>query len=40
MFHLKPADGAIGGHTASVQDCHRDFLLLALRIAQQTGVEI
>ena len=35
MFHLKPADGAIGGHTASVQDCHRDFLLLALRIAQQ-----
>ena len=40
MFHLKPADGAIGGHTASVQDCHRDFLLLALRIAQQIGVEI
>ena len=40
MFHLKPADGAIGGHTASVQDCHRDFLLLALRIARQTGVPV
>lgn len=40
MFHLKPADGAIGGHTASVQDCHRDFRDLALRIAQQIGVEI
>lgn len=40
MFHLKPADGAIGGHTASVQDCHKDFLLLALRIAQQAGVKV
>ena len=40
MFHLKPADGAIGGHTSSVQDCHRDFLLLALRIAQKTEVNV
>ena len=40
MFHLKPADGAIGGHTASVVDCYRDFVQLALRIAQQIGVEI
>ena len=40
MFHLKPADGAIGGHTASVVDCYRDFVRLALRIAQQIGVEV
>ncbi len=29
MFALKPADGAIGGHTRAVQDCYREFQRLA-----------
>jgi chromosome partitioning protein len=33
MFALKPADGAIGGHAAAVQDCYRAFQHLAERIA-------
>jgi len=40
MFFLKPADGAIGGHTAAVQDCYRDFRRLAERIAQRCGVPV
>lgn len=32
MFFLKPADGAIGSHLASVEDCYKDFKKLALRI--------
>jgi cellulose biosynthesis protein BcsQ len=37
MFALKPADGAIGGHVAAVQDCHRAFRHLAARIAAACG---
>ena len=33
MFHLKAADGALGGHLAAVQDCYRDFTALATKIA-------
>jgi cellulose biosynthesis protein BcsQ len=40
MFLLKPADGAIGGHSEAVQDCHRDFKALAIRIAGACGVQI
>ena len=29
MFMLRPADGAIGGHMAAVNDCYRDFKALA-----------
>ena len=29
MFALKPADGAIGGHTRAVSDCYADFQKLA-----------
>jgi cellulose biosynthesis protein BcsQ len=36
MFLLKPADGAIGGHQAAVQDCYRDFDALAETILQRT----
>ena len=32
MFHLKPADGAIGAHVEAVRDCYQDFRLLAERI--------
>jgi chromosome partitioning protein len=40
MFHLKPADGAIGAHVAAVQDCYRDFRALALHIAERCGVAL
>ena len=36
MFLLKPADGAIGGHAAAVQDCYRQFQDLAERILRET----
>jgi len=32
MFHLTASDGAIGGHSAAVQDCRAQFKLLADRI--------
>lgn len=35
MFHLKPADGAIGAHTAAVRDCFHDFKALASIIADK-----
>lgn len=40
MFHLKPADGAIGAHAAAVQMCYQDFRHLATAIAQRTGVAL
>lgn len=40
MFHLKPADGAIGGHGQAVQDCFKDFRALARTIAERTGVAL
>ena len=40
MFFLKPADGAIGGHMAAVQDCYLDFQNLAKRIAKRCGITI
>lgn len=40
MFHLKPADGAFGGHIAAVQGCYRDFRELAVRIAGKCGVNL
>lgn len=39
MFHLKPADGAIGAHTYAVKNVYRDFEALACKIAEQTGVK-
>ena len=38
MFFLKPADGAIGGHSTAVQDCYLDFRDLAKRIADRCGI--
>lgn len=40
MFHLKPADGAIGGHSAAVQECYRDFRKLAKAIASRVGLDL
>ncbi len=38
MFHLRAADGALGGHLYAVQDCYRDFEDLARTIADRCGV--
>jgi len=40
MFFLKPADGAIGGHAKAVQECYRDFKVLAVEIAKRAGVTL
>ncbi len=34
MFHLKPADGALGAHALAVKDCYKDFEQLARNIAE------
>lgn len=38
MFLLKPADGAIGGHQGAVQECYRDFEVLATEIERRIGL--
>jgi len=40
MFHLKPADGAIGAHVSAVRDCYNDFLALAGKIAAAAGITL
>lgn len=40
IFHLKPADGAIGAHTSAVKNVYRDFEALARNIAERTEVKI
>jgi cellulose biosynthesis protein BcsQ len=40
MFHLKPADGAIGAHGEAVKDCRNDFLRLAKKIAAAAGLKL
>lgn len=40
MFHLKPADGAIGSHIEAVQAAGKDFRALAEKIARLTGVDL
>ncbi len=39
MFHLRAADGALGGHIYAVQDCYEDFERLAKAIAAKCGFE-
>jgi chromosome partitioning protein len=38
IFHLKPADGAIGAHTSAVQLVFHNFKDLAFKIADRTGL--
>jgi chromosome partitioning protein len=40
MFHLRPADGAIGAHMEAVRDCYKDFRALAHRISQRCGFDL
>ncbi len=38
IFHLKPADGALGAHLTAAQHAGRDFAALARAIAQRVGL--
>ena len=40
MFHLKAADGALGGHIYAVRDCHEHFKALAMSIAAKCQVSV
>jgi hypothetical protein len=40
MFHLRPADGAIGAHVSAVRDCYNDFLALARNIGAGVGINL
>lgn len=40
IFHLKPADGAIGSHIAAVQNVYWDFKQLAQNIAQPIALQL
>lgn len=40
VFALRSADGAIGAHSAAVQDAYRDFKKLALAIAERTFLAV
>jgi chromosome partitioning protein len=40
VFHLRPADGAIGGHQQAVQRAYEDFEILAFIVAARIGLEM
>lgn len=40
MFHLKPADGAIGAHVSAVRSVDSDFKQLAQKIAQSISLQL
>ena len=39
IFHLTPADGAIGAHAAAARDAHNDFKILAEKIVKRIGIK-
>ncbi len=40
MFHLKPADGAIGSHFQAVQGVYQDFKRLAQKVANRAKITV
>ena len=40
MFHLTPADGAIGSHAKAVMDAMENFRQLAMEIVRRCNVTI
>ena len=40
MFHLKPADGALGSRMQAVQSAYKDFHQLAINIAQRVNLSL
>jgi chromosome partitioning protein len=39
IFHLTPADGAIGAHAAAARDAYKDFKILAKKIVKRIGIK-
>jgi chromosome partitioning protein len=39
IFHLKPADGAIGAHVSAVNACYQDFESLANKILERASIQ-
>lgn len=39
IFHLTPADGAIGAHAAAARDAYNDFKILAEKIVERIGIK-
>jgi cellulose biosynthesis protein BcsQ len=39
IFHLKPADGAIGAHVSAVSACYQDFESLANKILERASIQ-
>lgn len=39
IFHLKPADGAIGAHVSAVSSCYQDFQSLANKILERASAQ-
>lgn len=39
IFHLTPADGAIGAHAAAAQGAYKDFKILAEKITERIGIK-
>jgi len=40
VFHLKPADGAVGAYSLATQQAYQDFHTLATKIAERTGIPL
>src|SRR6266536_2197820 len=40
MFHLRAADGALGGHATAALEVYKDFRHLALQIAKKCSVQL
>ena len=40
MFHLKPADGALGAHLKAAEDVRQEFEALAKAIVAKAGLPI
>jgi len=40
VFHLKPADGALGAHASAVQDAYKDFKVLTQKIATHARISV
>jgi chromosome partitioning protein len=40
IFHLRPADGAIGAHVSAVNDCRRDFQDLTSKISERISTMV
>ena len=39
IFHLRPADGALGANVAAVRDAYKDFEKLSSKILSEAGIE-